>query len=324
MLKFVYYFFARFPYLEVIARVLYWKSAWMHSLLSALFKRKKSVAKKGTFSSSPGVSLELLEKELTDHGIGLGDILIVHSSMRSLVCTGSTPSQIIGMLIRVVGPTGTLVMPAIPKYDENVTGLDRINADLSDLVLLYDVQKTPPWTGILPHTLMKIPKSRRGKHPLNTVVAYGAHVDDIFCGELLENYSTPCGPNSAWAYCAGKNAKIIALGVDLAHSLTMIHVAEDSYENDWPIPGWYRYRKFIVRDNGFEEVVNVRERHPKWAMFYAERKLDYDLSRNNISKKSYVGPIAVTSLESARLLEFLNKRKTSGYPFYLWSVGLWL
>ena len=57
----------------------------------------------------------------------------------------------------------------------------------------------------------------------------------------------------------------------------MIHVAEDLYENEWPVKDWYRNRQFRVIDNEFDKEVTIRERHPKWALFYAEREFSKDL-----------------------------------------------
>ena len=264
------------------------------------------------------ISLESVFNELRIHGVLPGDIIILHTSMKSLSCTRSSPNDLIEMFISLVGPSGTVVMPSIPHYKESVKGINRITKNISNQVWTYDVQKTPPWTGILPHTLSRLNGAKRGRYPLNTIVAFGAHRDELFSNELKKPFSTPCGPDSAWACCANKNAKILALGVDLVHNLTMIHVAEDCYEEDWPIPNWYRKRSFLIRDNDFESIVHVRERKPKWSIHYAERKLDHDLNKYKLLMRSKIGPITITSIESARLISFLNSKKHQGYPYYMW------
>jgi len=325
MIKLANYIFSRIPQVEIGVRISYWKSELIHKYMQK-FKRTKVKGVDSSKESAEGscnveVSLCDIEKELIKHGVNKGDILIVHSSMQKLSCTGAKPSEVIDMLLRIVGDDGTLVMPAIPKYKEAASlasGIDRISVDLSEEIWTYDVKKTPPWTGAIPYKLMKTEGARRGRHPLNTVVAKGRHVDEMFARELKTPQSLPCGPDSPWAYCAKHNAKIVALGVDLAHSLTMIHVAEDCYESEWPVNNWYRNRKFLVVDKGEEQTVEVRERHPKWAMHYSERKLDHDLAKNKISFKSTVGNIAITSVGSEALLTFLNCRKSKGYPYYLW------
>lgn len=308
--------FSRVPALEVIVRIAYWRSQFVHQLLAKVKRKEKPAAPAKTMEP---VALASLEEELRRHGVVEGDILIVHSSMQSLSCTGEDPAAIIAMLRRLVGETGTLVMPAIPRYREAVEGVERITTPMDDVIWTYDVQRTPPWTGAIPYKLMKTPGARRGASPLNTVVAIGPHTDEMLAQENTVDWATPCGPTSAWAYCAQKNAKIIALGVDLVHSLTMIHVAEDCHEQHWPIAGWYRNRQFRVKNAGVESLIKVRERHPKWAMHYAERRFSRDLLQHRIAKSSSLGQLHITSVESSALLSFLDARKQSGYPYAYWS-----
>ena len=323
MIKKVYKIFSQVPQLEVGARLLYWKNP----TLNALFKRLSHSSKKSAaitdklINEVNPITLYELATAIREHGVKSGDILIVHSSMQSLAPTGAAPSEIIDLLLDIVGDDGTLVMPAIPKYREASTGTERITQDLSETTWTYDVQRTPPWTGALPHKLMRRPGAIRSRFPLNTVVAFGKHAQAMMAHELDAPNSTACGPNSAWAYCAEHNAKILMLGVDLAHSLTMIHVAEDCHENSWPISNWYRPRQFLVKDQGSETLVKVRERHPKWAMHYGERKLNTDLLREKVARKTQYKSLSIVSTESQALLRFLADRRRSGYPYFFWSIS---
>jgi aminoglycoside 3-N-acetyltransferase len=99
----------------------------------------------------------------------------------------------------------------------------------------------------------------------------------------------------------------------------MIHVAEDCYVDTWPIAGWYRDRMFRVVDKTGERNITVRERHPKWAMHYAERTLARDLLRFGIQKCISISGIDVSVVDARNLLDFLNSRKASGYPYYMWK-----
>ena len=227
--------------------------------------------------------------------------------------------MLIDMFLEILGPKGTLVLPAIPRYREAPEGIDRITKDISGEVWTYDVQKTLPWTGTLPFVLMRTQGAKRGRHPLNTVVAKGAEMDKLFERELSVEGALPCGPESPWAYCWNKNAKILALDVDLAHSLTMIHVAEDCFEDTWPIPNWYRDRTFNVVDEGNATFVTVRERRPKWAKHIAERKLARDMRTLGLSHTSELGEASITSIESSELIEFLSSKRAQGFPYYLWK-----
>lgn len=305
-----------FPRVEVLLRIIYWTYP---AVQNVLIKLKKGLFKSATTPDDAKFTLPDLKAEIQSHGIGAGDILIVHSGMKRFKLNGITEEMLIGMFLEILGPKGTLVLPAIPLYREAPKGMDRIKKDISGEVWTYNVQKTRPWTGRIPAVLMKMPGARRGRHPLNTVVAIGAEVDKMFERELSVAGALPCGPESPWAYCWKNNAKILALDVDLAHSLTMIHVAEDCFEDVWPIPNWYRDRTFNVIDEGKEILVKVRERRPKWASHYGERKLSRDMCVLGLSHTSELGGGNITSLESSKLIDFLTSKRAQGYPYYLWK-----
>jgi aminoglycoside 3-N-acetyltransferase len=303
--------FERFPRIEALVRNLYWRVSHLHRVTSGVKKGLDASSAEGMFSSD-----ELVEV-LRRMGITEDDVIVVHSSMSQLAKSGLTANGVIELLTRRLCPSGTLICPTFPLYRDEPQGTERLTKDMSNVELVYNVQKTRPWTGELGRMLMKVPGARRSLHPLNTVTAYGTAVDQIFAKESMNSLDLPCGPSSTWAALAELNAKIIMLGVDLTHSLTMIHVAEDCYEAEWPVKDWYRNRVFRVVDHDKEYAVKVRERHPKWALSYAERKLSHDLYSNGIAKRFQIGSLDVTLLESSALIDFLNSRKKLAYPYYL-------
>jgi len=306
------------PRLEVFIRVIYWNFPAVQRFLS---KFKGHFFNSKSSSTDSGFSLSDLKTQIIDHGVVAGDILIVHSGTKRFRSNGITEEMLISLLKDIIGPDGTLVLPAIPRYKEAPVGIQWITKDVSDEIWTYDVQRSQPWTGMLPFVLMRTPGSRRGRHPLNTVVATGAHVDTMFKNELSVEGALPSGPESPWAYCWKHNAKILALDVDLAHSLTMIHVAEDCFADSWPVPDWYRDRKFRVIDQGVESLVCVKERHPRWAQHFAERKLSRDLHTQGLAKTSELGGGTLTSIESIGLIDFLGTKRSKGYPYYLWKYA---
>ena len=307
--------FERSPRIEVVVRNLYWRVSLFQRV--AFWLTKGSAAR----SSEGGFSPDELVVALRQLGVTEEDVIIVHSSMKQVAKCGLGPSGFLELLIRKLCPKGTLVCPTFPLYRHEPQGTERLTKDMTNVEFLYNVQKTRPWTGDLGRELMKMPGARRSLHPLNTITAYGEDADEIFSKESISSLDLPCGPNSTWATLAKLDAKIVMLGVDLTHSLTMIHVAEDCYEDKWPVKDWYRNRIFRIVDQDNEFTVQIRERQPKWAMSYAERKLSRDLYSQGIAKRMRVGSLDVTMLESRVLLEFLNNKKTSGYPYYLTWVS---
>jgi aminoglycoside 3-N-acetyltransferase len=300
------------PYAEVVARRIYWSSPWLIELA-----RRRGFVKPRPNKEATQLTWGKIEDFLRRNGVRTGNLIIVHSSAAALKPTGHSPSRIIDELIDMVGPSGTLAMPAFPKYEEEPQGIDRVRADVSNLELVYDVQKSVPWTGVLPLRLMRHPGAIRSRHPLNTMVAVGPLAGPMMENNIAGERPLPCGEHSSWKYCADHKAIIVALGVDMAHSITMIHVAEDLYEVEWPVKNWYRDRKFRIVDRGASSQLVVRERHPRWAAHYAERTLSQDLRRHGVMASARIDGIPVEVVAADELLQFLTRRRSAAYPYFM-------
>ena len=299
------------PLLEVTVKNIYWRS---NSLirLSALLKKK--LAQRG--SNLQRVNFDAVLSNIRSAGVREGDILIVHSSMKKLRSTGLSPDEIIDSLKSIVSDAGTLALPAFTYYSGEPTGVTKLDDTKYRQTLTYDMRTTASiWTGVLAKCLVARGGAVRSRHPINSMVALGPHASDLMRGNLRGNEPTPCGPGSSWEFCYRKNAKIVALGVDLAHSLTMIHVAEDAFQSDWPVDKWYRSRKYRVIDNDYDSVITVRERRHNWSVFYAERSFSRDLRNDLISKSFVVDGLKMTYCESERLINYLRSKNRAGYPY---------
>lgn len=304
------------PWVEVLVKSLYWRIKLVNKFLAhRARKRPKPVAV--PIGEHKHLPFEQITNQLRELGVSEGDIMIVHASGLALQPTGLSPTQICEQLVDFLGPTGTLALPAIPLYREEPTGPERLTDSICAQRLTYDVRKTPPWTGALPKALMRISGAVRSRHPLNSMAAVGRHAVAMMQANIEGDLPLACGLGSAWKYCADRNARIVCLGVDTAHSLTMIHVAEDSWADDWPIADWYRERLFHVKDGDFETDLTVRERRPHWAIYYGERTLQKDLIKLGILKVAIVNGLRIETCESAVLIDYLNSRKSSGYPYWV-------
>jgi aminoglycoside 3-N-acetyltransferase len=300
------------PYAEVAARRIYWSSPWLIERANEVGEMKPRVSTEATQET-----WDKIEKFLRTLGVCEGALIIVQSSGAALKPTGYAPARIIDKLIALVGPSGTLAMPAIPKYEGEPQGIERMRADVSDLELVYDVQNSVPWTGILPLELMRHPAAVRSRHPLNSMVAVGPLARPMMENNMTGERPLPCGVQSSWKFCADHRAIIVALGVDMVHSSTMIHVAEDAHEREWPIRDWYRDRKFQIVDHGVTSKVVVRERRPKWAAHYAERTISRDLKRAGLMTRASIDGFSVAVLAADDLLRFLGARRSAAYPYFM-------
>jgi aminoglycoside 3-N-acetyltransferase len=155
------------------------------------------------------------------------------------------------------------------------------------------------------------------RFPVNPVVAVGRDAKKMTESNLEGETLLAHGPNSSWKYCADNNAIVVGLGVDMPHYLTITHVNEECTEY-WPIKNWYRKRKFEISDKDFRTDLEVLERRPVWgAIYLAEKKYRKDLLRNNILKNETVDGLTISTLESKKLISFLQNHPKKGYPYYV-------
>lgn len=302
------------PWVELAIRTIYWRSNFINTILAPRAKKLQST--KNTITNKK-IDFKKITEALIDLGVEKGKIVIIHSSGTALKATGLSPDQICDSLIEFIGPEGTLAMPAIPAYPEEPLGPSRLTDEICKKKLTYDVQLSPTWTGALPRSLMKHKNSIRSRHPLNSMTAVGRQAYSMMENNISGEEPLPCGINSSWKYCADNNASIVFLGVEAAHNLTMIHVVEDSWPEEWTIYDWYRRRTFKIKDGDFEKDITIRERRPHWAINYSERTLQKDLISNNILKITEVDGLHIEVCKSSELIKFLSKKKRSGYPYLI-------
>ncbi len=257
------YLFRLFPRLEVVVRLAFWRFPIVQGVVRRLFRRPALCLGPGR-GSRDGIQFDRVLQSLRMAGVEHGDILIVHSSYKALQGTGLSAMEIVAALQGLISDSGTLAMPAIPIIAGEPQGMDKFDDAAYRRVFTYNVQSTRIWTGALPKELMSVPGATRSRHPCNSMVAIGPHAAAMMANNLNEPEPTPCGPGSSWAFCYLHNAAIVSLGVDLAHSLTMIHVAEDLFERDWPVNDWYRRRRYRIKDGDFDQEFVIRERRHRW------------------------------------------------------------
>lgn len=298
------------PILEVEFRILYWNKVHFFQKFK---KGKKNIQ---PFSL---LNFDLVIDELKMRGIGEDSILIVHSSFDHLSNSGLNAEQLNQKLIDLVGKNGTLVMPVIRRYAEEGPIVDSLKKDFQNIIPVYDTLRSPIVSGMLPFFLTRRKDAFISRFPLNPVVAVGKDAQKMTANNLVGDFLTPHGPQSAWKYCLDKNAYIVSLGVELPKYLTIIHTYEECHPN-WSISDWYQKRKFIVKDKEYIENVEVYERKSIWGKyFFAERNLRKDLIQNGILEIFFVNNLEINVIRAKNLFDFLNNSKKEFYPYFIKS-----
>ncbi len=151
-------------------------------------------------------------------GISLGDVVLVHSSMKSLGFVEGGPESVIQGFLDAIGSKGTLVMPTLSQKNfENAYrdwNMDR-----------------PSDVGLLTEVFRKFPEALRSDQATHSVAAVGALAREITeghtafgprfgaFGDYAFSYSSP------WQKMYDKHAKVVFIGVSMRYN-TFKHFAE--------------------------------------------------------------------------------------------------
>ncbi len=211
----------------------------------------------------------MIAEQLIELGVRPGEILLVHSSLSSLgwVCGGAV--AVVQGLLDVLGPGGTLVVPAH-------------SADLSDPALWSRPPVPEEWweairasipaydplttrsrgVGVIPETVRTWPGARRSAHPHSSFAAVGPRA-----AEITEGHAPDCrlGERSPLARLEACGARVLLLGAGY-DSCTSFHLAE--YRIPSPLEevgrpgpdGWETMTEVSITSERFDELGHDFER----------------------------------------------------------------
>lgn len=217
--------------------------------------------------------------DLKKLGLEKGDIVIVHSSLKSMgyVCGGA--QTVIEALIEIVGKEGTIVMPSQSwKNLDPETGAHwEVNQEDWDYIRenwpVYDRDLTPTNTmGAIAEMFRKWPDSIRTTHPARSFCALGNKAQYI---TYKHDLSDIFGEESPLGRLYELNAKVLLIGVGYDKN-TSLHLADVRAE----YPGkhnciehsavlengkrvWKAYETLYVDGEDFVEIGNSFEKEYK-------------------------------------------------------------
>jgi aminoglycoside 3-N-acetyltransferase len=144
-----------------------------------------------------------IARGLRDLGVREGDVILVHSSLKSFG--------------RVEGGAEAVIAAMVPT----LTGR---REDSPECPPRFDVRQTRCWTGLIPETFRQRPNSVRSLHPTHSVAAIGPLAAELTRGHL--ECETPCGSGSPYLQLAERGGKVVFLGVTL-DCCTLLHGVEE-------------------------------------------------------------------------------------------------
>lgn len=145
-------------------------------------------------------------------GVAAGDVLMVHSSLKSFGKVDGGADTVIDALLESVTEEGILAMPAFtdcesgspnPPYDPAVSPVEK-------------------WVGIVPETFRRRNGVKRSIHPTHSVCACGKRAEEFLHSETP--YDT-FAEDSPWGKLLRYDGKILFLGESIGGN-TFLHAAE--------------------------------------------------------------------------------------------------
>lgn len=179
-----------------------------------------------------------LEDAFREMGISDGQTILIHSSLINIAGLENCPprlmaSEIYNTLRRVVGITGTLVVPCF-------------NFDFC-IGKSFDTLSTPSTAmGAFSEFVRCFEGAIRSKHPMQSLAAIGPNAAEICSSDTLSSFSKD-GPFSK---LLGLNAYGLLLGAPM-QSFSMVHLVEEKHK----VP--YRYYKSFTGEYGASKEIKT-------------------------------------------------------------------
>lgn len=162
-----------------------------------------------------------IARDLSALGLRRGDVVMLHSSLRSLGHVEGGAEAVIDAFLDVIGPEGTLSVPTIV----HTSGVPRD---------VFDAKTTPSEVGAITEALRLRPDARRSEHPTHSVAAIGARAQELTSrhsratGALSPWGHDAFGHGSPWDWLHEWDAKCVFLGVGF-RVCTLFHYAQTRF-----------------------------------------------------------------------------------------------
>lgn len=164
------------------------------------------------------VTKEMMLTALRTLGVSEGDILLTHSSFKSLGGCENGADTVVSAMCEAVGKTGTVVFPTLCQKDwDHVYENWHLDA--------------PSDVGYLTNYFRTLPGARRSNQATHSVAAMGSMADELTAthGESGLRYGifgdTPFSADSPWQKMYERDAKVLFLGCSV-RACTFRHLAE--------------------------------------------------------------------------------------------------
>ncbi|MET8153701.1 aminoglycoside N(3)-acetyltransferase [Actinoplanes sp. NPDC049668] len=174
-------------------------------------------------------TVQSLASDLRALGVAAGDVVLLHSSIRSLGFVAGGSQAVVQALLDVLGPGGTLVVPTQTSENTDPAGWSRPPVPeawwpvIREQTPPFDPARTPSrGMGVIAETVRTWPGALRSDHPQVSFAAVGGRAAEIVGGHRLDDAFGETSPLGAVYRLGGK---VLLLGCGHG-SNTSLHLAE--------------------------------------------------------------------------------------------------
>jgi aminoglycoside 3-N-acetyltransferase len=302
---------------ELIARQIYWSQPKMRDWRKR-FRSRRTLPQ-------PIVSRAELKDFLREIGVREGALVMAHTAAGQMQFAEDEEGnaskggflrvarRLVDDLLELLGPSGTLVMPTNPCYQEE----DGIrSAAGEEIVIHYDPRRTACAVGMANELFWRRRGVLRSLYPHNSLAAQGPLAEELLRDNLNRHKPLPHGIHSGYYRLCKRNGLVIGIGAHLRKYLTIVHVPEDVRDADWPVARFFEERRYLIDINGQEEPHTIRQRRPEFGMFCTIRRMFNDLRREGILHENRIGDVIVDWACSGEVFDYIMRRnERSSYPY---------
>jgi aminoglycoside 3-N-acetyltransferase len=214
---------------------------------------------------------------VNDLNLTSGDLVYVHSSMDGLNL--SFPFYRILFLIQeVIGNRGTIVFPTYPNH--RMSSYDWLKQGN-----VFDIRRTPSYTGILTEFARRQRKAIRSLHPTKSVCAIGPAAAELTSTHHLSPF--PYDTNSPYYKLIDGGGKIIGLGTTTNY-ISFAYCVDDTFKEEFPVRVYheqlfaapcinYEGERVTVETYAHDMSTTVHPDMPQWMRAYVSEAAGRDL-----------------------------------------------
>lgn len=232
-------------------------------------------------NSLPLLSENDFKDILINHlNLKLSDTVFIHSSIDRLNLDFPF-YKIINLLFDVIGSDGTIAFPTYPPTN---------SYDYLKTNPIFNIKKTPSYTGLLSEFARRHPDAKRSLHPSKSIVAIGKNADILTSNHNISHF--PYDFNSPYYKLVDLNAKVIGIGVRTTY-LSMVHTIDDTLRDVFPINPYHK-ELFNIKcvDHNKSEIIVSTYAHdmkkmrfdlPKFFAKYFDNDICKDINLNGMN-----------------------------------------